>query len=500
MKKIIAFFVTVVLVLSCFVFTASAVGATISFSSNKPEVGNSVTVNVRITTNDNMTAESFTVSYNPNILKFVSGTDATGGAGSVDVVSSQSGTKSKTFTLNFTALATGSSNIQVSNCIYVSETGNEEVPLSGAAASLTVVDKAKSSNANLKSLSVSKGTLSPRFSASRTSYTVSVAEDVTECAVYATAADEASGAKVAISGNNKLEMGKNTRTVTVTAASGAQKTYTIVITRSKQEENTSKPEEPTETEPDVDPYEVTVEGNVFTAAKDISAIKLPKGFEATVAEHNGVQVAVAEDKESNFRIYYLKQNGTEEYIPYLFDEENEGFTKLEYVTIGENTYIFADMPSGYTFPEDFRETSLEIGGLTVPAFSSSNHKLSDFYYVYCFYDNAYRIYRYDEREKVLQRCPEIELVNETKKVNLEEMSVLDRFKTLTTNAKIIVLGGVFAALIMIAIVTLAIIKTVQRKRYMPDFNQDELPFNTEFDDIIIDDGEDIDINSNIVKK
>ena len=98
--------------------------------------------------------------------------------------------------------------------------------------------------ATLKSLSLSEGTLSPAVSSGRTSYTAKVKYEVTSCKVFATATD--GKATVAVGGKEALAVGKNTRTVTVTAQNGTQKTYTIVITRMAEGEKTgeeSKPEE-----------------------------------------------------------------------------------------------------------------------------------------------------------------------------------------------------------------------------------------------------------------
>jgi len=88
---------------------------------------------------------------------------------------------------------------------------------------------APSSNANLSNLTVSEGTLTPAFSASVTSYTVSVANSVASLNVTATAADPA--ATVLGDGTKTLSVGPNTVNVTVTAENGTTNTYVIVITR-----------------------------------------------------------------------------------------------------------------------------------------------------------------------------------------------------------------------------------------------------------------------------
>ncbi|MDR0553337.1 MAG: cadherin-like beta sandwich domain-containing protein [Treponema sp.] len=89
--------------------------------------------------------------------------------------------------------------------------------------------KTLSEDAALKTLSVSAGSLTPAFSAAAADYTVTVANTVESITVTA----EAASGKAAVSGGGtkSLAVGDNTITVTVTAESGAVKTYTITVRR-----------------------------------------------------------------------------------------------------------------------------------------------------------------------------------------------------------------------------------------------------------------------------
>ena len=231
LKKIILCVLPLVVVLCTAALYVSAEAETIiSFSNNSPKVNNSVTVTVTVNTTESMYSNTFKVEYNPDVLRFESGDSNGGGAGILSVVKDLNGEKKISYSFKFTAIAAGKSQISVNGGAY---TMNSDEVI-GASATMTVSDASKSDNANLKSLSLSNGKLSPSFSASRTSYTATVANSVTQCRVYATASD--SGAKVSVSGDSALKVGKNTRTVTVTAPSGAQKTYTITITRLAENE------------------------------------------------------------------------------------------------------------------------------------------------------------------------------------------------------------------------------------------------------------------------
>jgi len=85
-------------------------------------------------------------------------------------------------------------------------------------------------NANLSSLSVSSGTLTPALNATTTIYTVSVGNSVSSITIMAVASN--TSATVDGDGQKSLSVGANTITITVTAEDGTtKKTYTITVTR-----------------------------------------------------------------------------------------------------------------------------------------------------------------------------------------------------------------------------------------------------------------------------
>jgi len=97
-----------------------------------------------------------------------------------------------------------------------------------------------SNNADLSNLSLSSGTLSPVFASSTTSYTSSVANNITSITATPTASD--AGASITVNGNAvtsgspspaiALAVGSNTVTTVVTAQDAVTtKTYTVTVTR-----------------------------------------------------------------------------------------------------------------------------------------------------------------------------------------------------------------------------------------------------------------------------
>ena len=95
-----------------------AFAARIAFSDPSGNVGDEITVNMKITGSDGETINSSDVmlSYDSSALEFVSGTGATGGAGSLRVVGNAdtTGAIELSFALKFKALKAGNSQIKVS--------------------------------------------------------------------------------------------------------------------------------------------------------------------------------------------------------------------------------------------------------------------------------------------------------------------------------------------------------------------------------------------------
>lgn len=95
-------------------------------------------------------------------------------------------------------------------------------------------EKKESENANLKSLSLEGIDIAPEFKYYTTDYTAIVGLDVEDVTVNADAED--SKATVTIRGNRELQEGENTITITVEAEAGNTKTYTIVVTKTSNEQ------------------------------------------------------------------------------------------------------------------------------------------------------------------------------------------------------------------------------------------------------------------------
>lgn len=124
-------------------------------------------------------------------------------------------------------VAPGTSSFQIAVEGFGDKNANG-ISAEGSGTSLTIAEPYSTNNA-LASLTVSNATISPAFNANTTSYTADVPFSVSKLDVTATAAD--SKAKVSINSPTLTPDGTTNVTVTVTAESGAKKTYTIKVHR-----------------------------------------------------------------------------------------------------------------------------------------------------------------------------------------------------------------------------------------------------------------------------
>ena len=132
-----------------------------------------------------------------------------------------------TVTFKVKSVAPGT-NIKISYTGVAATDGSADKNIGTITYSKTVAEPLSTEN-KLESLTVDNATISPAFSANTTSYTASVPFSVSKLDVKAKAAD--SKAKVSISSPNLKAGGTTKVTVTVTAESGAKKTYTISVKR-----------------------------------------------------------------------------------------------------------------------------------------------------------------------------------------------------------------------------------------------------------------------------
>ena len=238
-----------------------------------------------------------------------------------------------------------------------------------------------------------------------TEYTISVGYDVTSLSLSATA--DHSDAKTSISGKNALEVGKNTRTVTVTAPNGSTKKYTVVITRAKAPSTTSGTN-PTTTgsttaPPPEDALDVTVDGLHMVISDTQASVELPKGFSWSTITINRVDVPAAVNNDTGMTLLYLIAEETKDSGYFIYDVEADRFSRFRDLTVVGGTYLLYDLPADQELSGMIRSTLDYVEG-QVSAYVYRNISLSDFYVVWAApMGGQAGWYTYDKREGTLQR-------------------------------------------------------------------------------------------------
>ena len=255
MERLKRFKLLIFVTILCSIFTLNtkvyAASATVEFSSNSTvSVGEKITVTMYITnvsdTSGGIVSAGGNLSFDNSYLEYVSGTGVSSPyafqintaanykiAGLDTSLSSGISSKTKVFTFVFKALKLGSTTVTLNNA-SLTDTA-QKVPTSVTPKTITITEAkpvVKSSDANLKSLSVKDYTLTPSFSSSTTSYTVNVPASVTSVTINAAA--NHSAAKVSGAGNVNLSGESTTATIKVTAEDGTVKNYTVTINKEKE--------------------------------------------------------------------------------------------------------------------------------------------------------------------------------------------------------------------------------------------------------------------------
>ena len=407
LKRGLAILTAFILCLQFGKIDAQAANVVIALSASTVSVGNNVTATISVSGSD-ISAYTIYVSYNSSVLQYNSASGSAivnGGGGTVTA----SGTSAGSFSISFTAIANGSGSITTSGSDVYDINGNA-ISISHAGATVTVAtasnngdtnngnatteagettetteDDGRSADCDLASLQVSPGTLTPAFSADRTTYSLQVDEDVTSVVVSASAAD--GNATTSVSGANSIQKGKNTVRVTVTAENGAVKVYTINVQAGE----------------DVGDPVATIDGKEYSFVMNEDGLEAPEGFTAGTTTYKDWDVLSYESPNKKIRVVCLKDEDGENHW-FIMDAEKDVFTPYQEYSSQYNRYIITAVPDGVAIPDGFKETTLKIGDNSVIAYQSDDIADKDLYLVYAInVEGEEGFYEYDAKEQAFLR-------------------------------------------------------------------------------------------------
>ena len=385
--------------------------AKISFSDPSATVGQEFSVNVKISSQDgNLGASDVVLSYDPSVIEFVSGNNASGGAGSVRLVGTMdsNSTKAFSYTLKFKAVQAGNTSISVGSYeVYDSDAQAVTVSKTGTASVKVKAPATSSAEAALSSLKISPGTLSPAFSPNVTSYTAQVGASVDKLAVSASAKD--SKAKVLVSGDSGLKVGANTVVCKVTAEDGqTTKSYTITVNKLDTVDVPSEAETGAETEavgttPVVtNGLDVEIDGVSYTVATEFDASLLPEGYTQSTCTYGGSEVQCGNGNDLTL-LYLQGADGNGAFYIYI----PESGVLSPYVTIDVTAKSILVLPpdESVQIPDGFMETTIQLNGTyKVQGWVWKSDEQQKYCVVYGMNESGEKsLYRYDIAEKTFQR-------------------------------------------------------------------------------------------------
>ena len=496
MKKVLSLFLVLVFALSLISIPVYAQTYTdkviISLSKKNVTVGSEVTVTIRQTASYSMVSIQGALQYNSSVLQFVSGESGnTSNSGStVNIVKDSAPTSSISVSVKFKAIAAGSGSLS-----YSGKSFSEVDDGKGAAGTaVTVTELKPSTDNNLGSLRISKGTLTPAFRAGTLNYTATVKYDVTNVTISANAA--AGDAKVAGVGTFDLDVGNNTRGVTVTAASGDKKTYTVKIKRLSEEETAEQEKE----ERDNNPLLFDYNGEDRLIAPDITNLADFEGYEKAELKIKNEKIGYLKDKAGKYNLFWATDEkglgGT------FYNRDAEGnYTKVNYLQTKGRIYIVEPFEEGINVSSQFVLSEQEVNGDTIECYRYGDEEFKDFCVLYCYLNGESDYYRFDASQNTVQREPmflSTETVDVATQPEEPQGSILDKFNQLGKQAQIIILLLCFAGLLIFVLIILLIIKAASGKGAESQYDYD--PADDEEEDEDDDDGEDGGLSAPVAKE
>lgn len=484
MKKIISGFLAIALALLLVIQPNNIVkaeGVSLSVSAGSVNVGGSVTATV-----------SCPSGYGVDVIISVDNTAVLSGGNDTVVVIGDAAGQSNSASVNFSAVGAGTCTITATVRSAGDSEGNP-IEFGGASATVTVnnaaeqpadttnggnagsntggttdgsdtVQTSQSSDNTLKSIVLSNGSLSPAFSPKTKNYTATVDNSVTSLSISATPANSA--AKVtAVTGNDNLEVGENTITITVKAENGVTTTYTIVVTRREATDPDNS-----ETTEEAKTYEIN--GSNWSIAVDITEEEVLQDFTlSSILIDNIEYPSLSFNNGSLDLIKMVSEDGLNTGF-FVYDREQGAIYPFVKIS-GEEHYVIILMPDVADVPDDYAEVTLSIEGKAdVTAYQKTDDEL---YLIYCINDRGDKgWYQYDPVEgtyiRYIAPVTTVEQVVEEQEPDTSLQADVANLKLERTI--ILAVCGIIFVILLIIIIALAIRVANSRKDVLRELEEE----------------------------
>ncbi len=400
-KKFSKIILSIVLFIS-FQNSAHAASLSISASSRNVIVGSNVTVTIKASD----LAGTFNIkSSNSSVLS--------GGA-------SNSWIENGSVTYSFKAKKTGSATVTVST-VDVSDFSTAGEYKASKSVTINVSEPVNYSKNNyLKSLSIEGAKLD--FSKEKTSYSVNIEKGKNKITINGTADD--SKAKVSGLGEKTLEEGDNYFEIKVTAENGSTRTYKINAILEE-----------------ANPINVKIDDSEYRVIKKASLLEAKEGYKEDKVTIDGIEVPALKNEINNLTLIGLK--------------DNEGNTVLAIYDNG-NYEIYKELEIGnlkllqLEFPKDLIKTNYEKDEITYNDEIINVYKMpevKDLYFIYAMNleTGQKNVYRYDDKEKTIQRT-----------IEYQEKETVDQDKIKDIVIKVGIIIGCAVLSFIVIIITMAV--------------------------------------------
>ena len=367
----------------------------------------------------------------------IKGTDVTGRfdikTSNANVVSvSESGVwiENNSYGITLSALNVGTATITVTPK-DISDGSGKILKLSPKTIKVTVsLPREKSSDNNLKSLSVEGYEISPAFNKDELNYTVNVEEGTKTVKINATPNE--SHAKITGTGEKELIPGVNSLNIVVTSETGVDKIYNLTVNVI-----------------DKDPINVVVDGKNYTMVKLKENITCSELFELGEMVVENFTVPVCKNEKIDYTLVGLKD---EEGNIELFRFKDNKYTKYEEIK-NSNLVIIPKEFSGKT---NYTKDKIKINDKTYEVYKTKKSKRFVLIYAINVETGEEGFYNYDTKNNTF---------------NFYDNEYIDYLIGLN-NTYLLVLG-VFSLLILVLIICL--IKTCSKKKRKD--NKDNVSIN-----------------------
>lgn len=343
MKRISYFCVGLIAFIFAFISVYAAPTSYIGVNRNQIEVGQSVTATVTI-----KNAAAWNVRIN--------GTGNTNSC-STSAADATSNGKNATRSFNLTCKANSTGVIRIAYSGDATSEDGSNVSISGSKAVTVVAPRPKSSNNNLKSLSVEGSTLTPEFNADVLEYSALFEPGTQKIVINAEKADgyaslTGNGEKDVVEGDNRFE-------IVVTSETGNSKTYVITATVKEYA-----------------PIIVKVDKKEYSVVRKADALVKPEGFEDTTVQIGEDVVPAFYNKKLNKTLVGLKdENG----LISLFEYNDGNYSKYIELTSKKYSTNIVKMDDK-KLPKFYSKFEVRFGDEVLDAYKID--KDSDFAIVY----------------------------------------------------------------------------------------------------------------------